>query len=82
MGKHFLFQQKNQISDMKIINFDFCSLVSFGSRVGSKCIDHNIHTSRNNNMYSKLTSIHAPINKIETQTSYSRNIWLFATGSL
>ena len=54
-----------QISDVEITNAEFCSSGSFGSRVRSKCIGHNIYTGRSINLRSKPkpTPIHVPYHK-------------------
>ena len=52
---------------------EYCSSESFGSRVRSKYIVHNIYTGRRINFRSKPTPIHIPFHKYDLNYSYSRS---------
>ena len=65
--------EKNQIGDIEIMTSEYGSSGSFGSRVRSKSIDHNIYTDRRSNFLSKPTPIHVLVQKTDLDYFYSRS---------
>ena len=60
---HISKMKKIQTCNIKIMNSEYGSSVSFGSRVRSKYIGHNTYTGRRSNFRSKPTPIHGPFHK-------------------
>ena len=65
-GRYLYFNnEKNQISDVEIMNDAFDSSVSFVPWAGSKCIGYYTSTGRRSNFHSKPTPINQPVYKFE-----------------
>ena len=62
-----------KIGDIEIMTSTYGSSGSFGSRVMSKSIGHNVYTGKRSNLRSKPTPIHVPGNKLYLNYSYSRS---------
>ena len=71
-GKDLYFNNEQiKNGDIDIITAAYGSSGSFGSRVRSKSIVHNIYTVRRSNFRSKPTPIHGPVQKSDLNYSYS-----------
>ena len=55
------------------MNAAYSSSRSFGSRLWSKSIWYNTHTSRRNNFCWKTTPVHGPVHKYDLNSSYFRS---------
>ena len=72
-GRYSYFNNKKiKTRDVVLMNSEYRSSVSFGSRVGSKSIEHNTYIGRRSNFCSKPIPIRGPVNKSEFKFSYLR----------
>ena len=66
----YINNEQIQTRDVVLMNDEYGSSGSFGSRVRSKYIGHNTYKGRIINIHSKQTSIHGPVHKSDLDFSY------------